>query len=131
MGGHHVGVVDKAAGGQHHSAQRANKAGLGGALLDGRSLAPLVRAGGADAAAWTARPAFTEVQHRDVRGVSMRSGRWRYTVWNGGEAGRQLYDHNTDPHEFVNLADRPDHAATVQALDAEMRWFTPQVSAVP
>ena len=99
--------------------------------VDGRSLAPLVRAGGADAAAWTARPAFTEVQHRDVRGVSMRSGRWRYTVWNGGEAGRQLYDHNTDPHEFVNLADRPDHAATVQALDAEMRWFTPQVSAVP
>jgi iduronate 2-sulfatase len=99
--------------------------------VDGRSLAPLVRAGGADAAAWTARPAFTEVQHRDVRGVSMRSGRWRYTVWNGGEAGRQLYDHNTDPHEFVNLADLPDHAATVQALDAEMRWFTPQVSAVP
>jgi arylsulfatase A-like enzyme len=99
--------------------------------VDGRSLAPLVRAGGDDAAAWTARPAFTEVQHRDVRGVSMRSGRWRYTVWNGGDAGRQLYDHNTDPHEFVNLADLPDHAATVQALDAEMRWFTPQVSAVP
>ena len=99
--------------------------------VDGRSLAPLVRAGGADAAAWTARPAFTEVQHRDVRGVSMRSGRWRYTVWNGGEAGRQLYDHNTDPHELTNLADLPNHSATVQALDAEMRWFTPQVSAVP
>jgi len=99
--------------------------------VDGRSLAPLVRAGGADAAAWTARPAFTEVQHRDVRGVSMRSGRWRYTVWNGGEAGRQLYDHNTDPHELTNLADLPDHAATVQALDAELRWFKPQVSAVP
>jgi len=99
--------------------------------VDGRSLAPLVRAGGADAAAWTARPAFTEVQHRDVRGVSMRSGRWRYTVWNGREAGRQLYDHNTDPHELTNLADLPNHSATVQALDAEMRWFTPQVSAVP
>lgn len=61
----------------------------------------------------------------------MRSGRWRYTVWNGGEAGRQLYDHNSDPHELKNLADLPDHAATVQALDAEMRWFMPLSSAVP
>ena len=99
--------------------------------IDGRSLAPLVRAGGDEEAAWTARPAFTEVQHDGIRGMSMRSGRWRYTVWNGGEAGRQLYDHNTDPHELANLADRPDHAATVQALDAEMRWFTPHASTLP
>jgi arylsulfatase A-like enzyme len=99
--------------------------------IDGRSLASLVRAGGGEQAAWTARPAFTEVQHDGIRGMSMRSGRWRYTVWNGGEAGRQLYDHHTDPHELANLADRPDHAATVQALDAELRWFTPHVSTVP
>jgi len=99
--------------------------------VDGRSLAPLLRAGGDDSGAWTARPAFTEVQHNAIRGVSMRSGRWRYTVWNGGEAGRQLYDHNSDPHELKNLADLPDHAATVQALDAEMRWFMPLSSAVP
>ena len=39
MGGHHLGVVDKAAGGQHHGAQRADKARLRDALLDGRSLA--------------------------------------------------------------------------------------------
>jgi arylsulfatase A-like enzyme len=61
----------------------------------------------------------------------MRSGRWRYTVWNGGAAGRQLYDHEVDPGELVNLADRPEHAATVQALDAELRRLHPFTDTVP
>jgi len=99
--------------------------------VDGRSLAPLVRAGG-DAAAFPDRPAFTEVFRaagprqppgKGVRGLSMRSGRWRYTLWNDGDAGRQLYDHETDPGELVNLADRPEHAATQARLDAELRRF--------
>jgi len=58
--------------------------------------------------------------------VSLRSGRWRYTAWQGpdGLAGRQLYDHDIDPRELSNLADDPAHAATVKSLDAEMRRFT-------
>jgi arylsulfatase A-like enzyme len=99
--------------------------------VDGRSLAPLVRAGG-DAAAFPDRPAFTELVRgtgpkqppgKGVRGVSVRSGRWRYTAWNDGDAGRQLYDHEADPGELVNLADRPEHAATRAELDAELRRY--------
>ncbi|MEI6506245.1 MAG: hypothetical protein WCO90_10270 [Planctomycetota bacterium] len=58
--------------------------------------------------------------------MSLRSGRWRYTAWQGpdGLAGRQLYDHDIDPRELSNLADVPAHAATVKSLDAEMRRFT-------
>ena len=94
---------------------------------DGRSLAPLVRVG--QAAGFPDRPAITEVVVRDgsatgSRGVSMRSGKWRYTEWNNGAAGRQLYDHDTDPQELVNLADRPEQATTAAALGKELRRLT-------
>jgi len=99
---------------------------------DGRSLATLVRAGDADAARnFPDRPAFTEVQHAKGRGVSMRTGKWRYTVWNGGAGGRQLYDHETDPRELDNFADRPEHAATQQRLDAELKRLYPEKELLP
>ena len=93
---------------------------------DGRSLAPLVRPDDADREPFADRPAFTEVELGKYRGMSLRSGRWRYTAWQGpeGPAGRQLYDHDTDPRELVNLADDPVHAATLQSLDAELRRRT-------
>ena len=91
--------------------------------FEGRSLAPLLRGDAAAVAAFPDRPAFTEVA--DVRGggrgASVRSGRWRYTLWNGGQAGRQLYDHETDPREMENLAERPEHVETVQRLDTLLR----------
>jgi iduronate 2-sulfatase len=91
--------------------------------VDGRSLAPLIRMDDAARHDFADRPAFTEVQLGKFTGVSLRSGRWRYTAWQGpeGAAGRQLYDHDTDPHERANLADDPSRAATVQTLDAELR----------
>jgi iduronate 2-sulfatase len=93
------------------------------AEFEGRSLAPLVTGDAATAQAFPDRPAFTEVADLQGggRGATVRSGRWRYTLWNGGAAGRQLYDHDADPHELENLADRPEHADTVRRLDAVLR----------
>jgi uncharacterized sulfatase len=42
-----------------------------------------------------------------VMGRSIRTEQWRYTEWNEGQEGRELYDHATDPHEFHNLAVEP------------------------
>ncbi len=50
------------------------------------------------------------------KGYSIRTERHRYTEWDGGRRGTQLYDHQTDPRELHNLADDPNHAQTVNQL---------------
>ncbi len=58
--------------------------------------------------------AFTTTLSRTVRGCqgySIRTGRYRYTEWNSGEHGVELYDYDEDPEERVNRATSEDHAA--------------------
>jgi uncharacterized sulfatase len=50
------------------------------------------------------------------KGYSVRTERYRYTEWDGGRRGTQLYDHQTDPHELHNLADDPSQAPTLNQL---------------
>jgi iduronate 2-sulfatase len=54
-------------------------------------------------------------------GYSLRTARWRYTEWDEGRQGRELYDHANDPRELTNLAERRDHAATVAELAPRLR----------
>ena len=82
--------------------------------LDGASLRPLL----ADPAATWERPAFTELARLGFHGWSVRTERWRYTEWEGGSVGRELYDHTSDPGEITNLAEREEFAATVAELSA-------------
>lgn len=65
--------------------------------------------------AWD-HPAYTQVWRGSFPGHSVRTERWRYTEWDNGQKGRQLYDYQTDPQELHNLADDPRHAATVAKL---------------
>jgi iduronate 2-sulfatase len=48
----------------------------------------------------------------------VRTERWRYTEWDDGAQGAQLYDHGRDPHELKNLAADPRHAKIVAAMKA-------------
>ncbi len=90
--------------------------------FEGRSLAPLVIGDSAASQSFPDQPAFTEVDRGGVRGVSVRSGRWRYTLWNGGKAGVELYDHDTDPFELENLAEIADeYSSTIGELDAMIK----------
>jgi iduronate 2-sulfatase len=85
--------------------------------LDGKSLQPLV----ADPQAEWSKPAMTQVNRaKNGMGRSIRTERWRYTEWDGGKEGAQLYDHDKDPKETVNLAKDPKHAETVQQLQRQL-----------
>ncbi|HTD88668.1 MAG TPA: sulfatase [Candidatus Binatia bacterium] len=84
--------------------------------LEGRSFVPLLKN---PMAAWdnTAVTLFIrETILGDAVGQSLRTERWRYTEWNGGRRGTELYDHNSDPHEWTNLAVQAHYAGTVSEL---------------
>ena len=62
------------------------------------------------------RAAADHARHMSYLGRSVRTDRWRYTEWDDGERGVELYDHQDDPRELVNLAEQPELAATRQSL---------------
>ena len=87
------------------------------ANLQGQSLRPLLddpeRPGKA--------AAYTQVSRGKGSGRSVRTERWRYTEWDEGKQGVELYDHDADPHEYHNLAADPKHAETVRMLKELLR----------
>lgn len=81
--------------------------------------------------AWK-KAAFTEVSRggglrgsvkldANLMGRSVRTERWRYTEWDHGKQGVELYDHANDPREWANLAHDPKHAETVKQLQPLLR----------
>lgn len=65
--------------------------------------------------------AFTQVRRGRVDGRGVRTERWRYTEWDAGRQGAELYDHDVDPAEQRNLAADPARRATVTELSALLR----------
>jgi arylsulfatase A-like enzyme len=69
-----------------------------------------------------------------LMGYSMRTERYRFTVWVGRNDHSkvdaiELYDHTTDPQENQNLAKRPEHAALVAQLMEQ--WKKGPAGALP
>ncbi|MBW3599096.1 MAG: sulfatase [Planctomycetes bacterium] len=91
--------------------------------LQGQSLAPMLQDSSIQGRGW----ALTQVRRGRGRraggaffGYSLRTPRWRYTEWDEGREGRELYDHQSDPNEITNLAGDPAHEATIAKLSEQL-----------
>ncbi len=78
-------------------------------------------------------------REKNVMGYSMRTDRYRYAEWvqrpvanrtatapaghpmEGTVVGFELYDHQSDPDENVNLAGKPEFKASVTELSRRLR----------
>jgi arylsulfatase A-like enzyme len=92
--------------------------------LSGVSLAGVLD----DASASPRTSAFT--QH--AKGYTLRTDRYRYTEWGtDGVDGKELYDHQSDPAEMVNLAKRPESAPNIAELSKSLRERVAKARQVP
>jgi len=89
--------------------------------LEGTSLVPLLRktATSVKTAAFSQYP--RSAHGSPLMGYSMRTERYRFTRWvhrddHAKVDAVELYDHQTDPQENVNIAKDPKHAALVAQL---------------
>jgi len=89
--------------------------------LQGQSLVPMLRDPKALGRGW----ALTQVTRGGANdrffGYSIRTPRWRYTEWDGGKRGCELYDHDGDPGELTNLAEREEHQDTRTFLSEQLQ----------
>ncbi|MCI0703740.1 MAG: sulfatase [Planctomycetia bacterium] len=85
--------------------------------LDGKSLKTLLD----DPSAKWDKPAITQVRRGSAKkpsfmGYSVRNERYRYTSWDEGKQGVQLFDYEKDPSELKNLATDPKYADVVKQM---------------
>lgn len=77
------------------------------------------------------RPAFTQVQRvkkvagsdkqKTFFGRSVRYGNLRYTEWDEGNEGLELYDYSIDPNEFTNFANNKKYKKDQEKLQVMLR----------
>lgn len=89
--------------------------------LDGVSLRPLLDKPRKVLKKAAFSQVLREVEGEKVFGRSVRTKRWRYTEWDEGRSGIELYDHKRDPGETSNLAGDPDYAGREASLRSILR----------
>jgi arylsulfatase A-like enzyme len=83
----------------------------------GWSLSQVTRGGRARAGA----SAPVGAAGRGFFGYSLRTPRWRYTEWDEGREGVELYDHDSDPKEITNLARQSGYDDVMAELSRQLR----------
>jgi uncharacterized sulfatase len=85
--------------------------------LAGRSFAPLLD----DPKKKWKEAAFMQLIRGPVMGRTIRTERFRYTEWDKGQKGAELYDHQNDPGEYYNLIRNARYAAERKTLRERLR----------
>ena len=99
--------------------------------LQGKSLVSLLKnpASNWNKAAFTQTTRITNGQM--IMGRSVRTERWRYTEWNEGKDGVELYDYTTDPDEFINLAKDSKYSAEIKSLSSLLKKNSSDLLFIP
>jgi iduronate 2-sulfatase len=91
-------------------------------VLEGHSLQPLLES--PMSAEWD-HPAFSQVTRmknkKRIMGYSVHNERYRYTEWDAGREGVELYDHQSDAAELHNLAEDPAAKTIVTDMQRQLR----------
>ncbi|GAB4457878.1 MAG: sulfatase [Armatimonadaceae bacterium] len=96
--------------------------------LHGVSLVPMLN----DPAKRVKEAAYSQVTRGQgqgkppIMGYSVRTERYRYTEWDGGKQGRELYDYRTDPQEYTNLATDSRHEKTAATMKTLLHKVAPK-----
>jgi iduronate 2-sulfatase len=78
---------------------------------EGQSQVPVLK----NQAARVKPAAYSQVlRNKSVEGRAVRTERYRYVEWTDTDKSVELFDHETDPREFKNLAKNPQYASIVQ-----------------
>ena len=89
--------------------------------LQGQSLVPILKDPSQPGRGWALTQVTRRAKTGRFHGFTLRTPRWRYTEWDQGRHGSELYDHERDPLEQTNLATDPAQADRVKGLSAQLR----------
>ncbi len=76
---------------------------------------------------------MSQYPRKGLMGYSMRTDRYRLTTWVNREDPKQvaaveLYDHEKDPGETVNVARKPEYAQTLTKLRSLLTDHVPSIT---
>lgn len=100
------------------------------AKIEGQSFVPLLK----DPKATVKTVAFSQYprgmpDHGAAMGYAVRTDRWRYVEWRAKKDGHkvlELYDHEKDPNETVNVANDPANAEVIKEHAALLKKIAPE-----
>lgn len=89
--------------------------------LQGQSLVPMLHDPHHMGRGWALTQVTRGGNNDRFFGYSLRTPRWRYTEWDQGMKGRELYDHESDPQECTNLAESETHKDVQRTLAEQLQ----------
>ena len=89
--------------------------------LQGQSLVPMLHDPQTPGRGWGLTQVIRRSGGKTFDGYSLRTLRYRFTEWDAGEQGTELYDYDLDPEESNNLAEDSEYAELARQLSEQLK----------